>query len=392
MIKAYLRKQIIYSVWANWRGRQQAGNFNGLLDKYLAKSINNETYRLSVVMDRLKNKGSARRLFFDSLGVPSVVIFGAEDWEQDGLWPSFNRVVNCHFWNYADEIRRHSPGIKSGTAEMRAVLAERFLAYLDLVDTSVMVRCVFMYAAGHHIDSILLDELHSRGIWTIIMSLDDKQQFSMISEIKDEEPHQIRVARKCDLYWTTWKTGTQIIIDKGGTPWYAPEAADPAFHRPLDVEKDIDVLFIGQAYGTRAALVRYLCQRGFSIQAFGKGWPGGYVDFDTSVILYNRARIVLGFGSVGFMDGVKHLKGRDFEVPMCGALYLTSYNPELADFFAIGKEILCYSSFEECADMVHWLLRNPDEASNIRTAALARSIKDHTWEKRLVELFQLFPH
>lgn len=114
------------------------------------------------------------------------------------------------------------------------------------------------------------------------------------------------------------------------------------------------------------------------------------MDFEKTVELYNRTKIVFGIGGVGAMNGVKHLKGCDFEVPMPGALYMTSYNPELTDHYRIGEEILCYSSFEECADLVHWILRHPDEAEKIRLQALKRSLKDHTWEKRLLSLFNLF--
>jgi spore maturation protein CgeB len=91
------------------------------------------------------------------------------------------------------------------------------------------------------------------------------------------------------------------------------------------------------------------------------------------------------------MEGVKHLKGRDFEVPMSGGLYLTTYNYELADHYIIGKEILCYSSFEECAEIIHWVLRHPDEAEAIRQAGLRRARSDHTWERRLQMMFTLFP-
>ena len=150
-------------------------------------------------------------------------------------------------------------------------------------------------------------------------------------------------------------------------------------------------MFVGQSYGLHADLVRYLRRRGFSVEAFGAGWPNRFASFEKVVKLYSRAQIVLGVGGVGQMGGVKHLKGRDFEVPMCGALYLTSYNPELADHFRIGEEILCYSSFEECADLVHWVLRHPGEAEGIRQAALKRSLASHTLDRRLHQLFSLWP-
>ena len=63
-------------------------------------------------------------------------------------------------------------------------------------------------------------------------------------------------------------------------------------------------------------------------------------------------------GGVGRTTKINHLKGRDFEVPMCGSVYLTNFNPELADCFVIGHEIMCYGSFEECFEQINNILSN----------------------------------
>ena len=102
----------------------------------------------------------------------------------------------------------------------------------------------------------------------------------------------------------------------------------------------------------------------------------------------SRARLVLGMGGVGHTDKVKHLKGRDFEVPMCGAAYLTSFNPELADFFTVGSEILCYGSPQECADVARWGLARPARLIGIGAAA-RRRCTEHTWDRRLEQMLRL---
>ena len=310
-----------------------------------------------------------------------MVAFGTNDWEQYGLWPALEQMSDFALFDY--QQGRKSGHRRAPDKQERERLASAFFAKADELEPGYAPTLAFFYAAGAYIADELLDDLHRRGIWTVVMSLDDKQQFYQSSD-------QMRVAARCDLYWTVWKTGAQIILGLNGNPWYAPEAADPAFYHPVDVPRDLEVVFVGQSYGQRAGLVRYLRRRGFSVEAFGAGWPNGPLSFEDVVEVYSRAQIVLGAGGVGHMTGVKHLKGRDFEVPMCGALYLTSYNPELADHFRIGEEILCYSSFEECADLAHWVLRCSDEANEIRQAALRRSLADHTWERRLQQLFSLW--
>jgi len=384
----YLCKTLLYRPWRAYRQRQQLQRFNFLLDNYVRMDKVKEPYSEILTRDRLRLKHSQRRPFFGQDRKPAIVAFGAKDWEQYGLYPSFDRL--CHFllYEYVKEAMETFSCRRIGP-KMREDINRHFLDFIDNLDKRQNITCVFFYVAGFYISNWLLKELAKRGIWTVIMSLDDKHQFNFNG--KKGVSDQLRVASLCDLYWTTWKIGTHIVLSVGGTPWYAPEAADPNYHYPLDIEKDIDVLFIGQSYGLRADLIKYLLKRDINLTVFGAGWPNGFASFEETIRLYNRAKIVLGIGGVGHTYEVKHLKGRDFEVPMCGALYLTSYNHELADFFEIGREILCYSSFEECFETIQWILRRPDEAQQIRESAIKRALKDHTWERRLNRFFSLFP-
>jgi hypothetical protein len=136
-------------------------------------------------------------------------------------------------------------------------------------------------------------------------------------------------------------------------------------------------------------LIDYLRQRNISVSAYGSGWANASPGFDDMSDLIARAKIVLGHGGVGYMSDVKHLKGRDFEVPMSGKAYLTTYNPELSKCFAIGEEILCYDSFAECAELAQHFLRT--NADVIGERARDRSVRSHTWDARVRALFAQSP-
>lgn len=314
---------------------------------------------------------------------PTVAVFGAEDWELNGLWPSFGRVADMRFFAYSRLAKKH--GIPSVTKEHRDALCRAYLAEVDALMAQGPLHAVFFYADGEVMSPELFRELGRRRVWSVLMGLDDKHRYWRRRH-HGVVVGQERVASDVDLYWTTWRTGADIIAAQGGTPWYAPEAADPDFHHPCDVERDLDVVFVGQRYGRRAALVEHLRKRGIRVSAFGRGWDGGYVTFEQSVELFSRAKVVLGLGDTGAMRGLQALKGRDFEAPMSGAVYLTSYNPELCDFWRIGEEILCWSSFENCEETLRWILPRPDVQESIRAAALARARRDHTWDVRLREM------
>jgi spore maturation protein CgeB len=176
---------------------------------------------------------------------------------------------------------------------------------------------------------------------------------------------------------------------EGALPVHLPEGANPELHRPREQEKTIDVSFVGQCYGKRPETIRRLGEAGIRVEAFGYGWPGGPLSTEEMVRIYSRSRINLGFGGVEGHDEIYCLKGRDFEIPMSGGLYLTEYHPELETVYDLGKEIVTYRGFDELVVKIRHLLANPDEAETIRQAGFRRARKEHTWEMRFERVFTL---
>jgi spore maturation protein CgeB len=107
------------------------------------------------------------------------------------------------------------------------------------------------------------------------------------------------------------------------------------------------------------------------------------------VKMYSRSRISLGFGGVVGHKDTYHLKGRDFEVPMSGGLYLTEHHEELERVYEVGKEIVTYAGQEDLVSKIRWLLSHPEEAERIRLAGRERALREHTWEMRFEKIFGL---
>jgi spore maturation protein CgeB len=107
------------------------------------------------------------------------------------------------------------------------------------------------------------------------------------------------------------------------------------------------------------------------------------------VRIYSKSRISLGFGGVEGYGDAYCLKGRDFEIPMSGGLYLTEYHPELEAVYELGKEIVVYRGFDDLAASIRRLLSHPDEADAIRAAGRRRALAEHTWTMRFERVFSL---
>jgi hypothetical protein len=191
-----------------------------------------------------------------------------------------------------------------------------------------------------------------------------------------------------DLNLTSDPQGLAKYWAHGGLAMFHPEAADPQWYRPLGLPYRHNVSFVGARYGWRPWLIDGLERRGITVECFGKGWPNGTIANEDMNALYAASRINLGFGGIGYSRSLLCLKGRDFEVPMSGALYLTQDNPELASVFDVGREILTYRGLDDCAHIIRSILQDPDRAQRIRDAGRARCVKDHSYLARWTRVLQ----
>jgi hypothetical protein len=220
------------------------------------------------------------------------------------------------------------------------------------------------------------------------LSLNDKECF--VGKSKFGQVIGMRdICRHFDLCWTSTRDALEKYCVEGALPIYLPEGANPEVHRPYDLEKTIDVSFVGQRYGNRPAVIGALESAGIEVEAFGPGWPNGPLPTEEMVKMYSRSRVNLGFGGVAGHKDTYCLKGRDFEVPMSGGLYLTERHEELNSVYEVGKEIVTYSGMDDLVSRTRWLLSHPEEADRIRIAGRERSLREHTWEMRFEKIFGL---
>jgi spore maturation protein CgeB len=80
---------------------------------------------------------------------------------------------------------------------------------------------------------------------------------------------------------------------------------------------------------------------------------------------------------------------RLYEATGVGTLLVTDRKDNLGDIFDVGKEVVAYGSREEAADLIHYYLAHPEEAEAIAKAGQMRTLRDHTYKKRMEELIPI---
>jgi spore maturation protein CgeB len=77
---------------------------------------------------------------------------------------------------------------------------------------------------------------------------------------------------------------------------------------------------------------------------------------------------------------------RVFDVPATGAFLLTDYREQVEQLFEPGREIICYHSPEEAADLARYYLARPEARRSVALAARQRVLAGHSYEHRVREL------
>jgi len=315
----------------------------------------------------------------------TLAIFHDYNWERTAFLPALGKFGEVVWYDWRD---RFDHGSKDCRKRLKGEMNRDLLEFARARSMEWSPGFIFTYLSGGLVTPETVQELSNLGAPMVNLALNDKESF--VGKVRGGLADGARdICRHFDLCWTSTRDALEKYCVEGAIPLYLPEGANPEIHRPYDVGKTIDVSFVGQCYGNRPAAVAALRDAGIRVEAFGPGWPSGPLPTEEMVRTYSRSRINLGFGGVAGHRETYCLKGRDFEIPMSGGLYLTEEYEELAHFYEVGREIVTYRGIEDLIAKIRHLLANPGEAEAIRVAGRTRALREHTWEMRFSKVLSV---
>ena len=390
-----LRTPIFREMWAKYRTGQLHRSFAARADRYrLAAQERGLLYSPEASRSLVRERLAARGYSTTSREPGDVHTFAfvpSLSWHEE-LIPDLRELGPVSRYDYeTDGYSWHDLVSKSADAPgRRRAVGERFVSALQRAHAERPVDWVFVYASGGEVDrSALLRAQETLGVPIVNMCLDDKQSWDGFRS-GDQRTGQIDIASAFDLVWTSASVACEWYLVEGGIPVYLPEGFDATTYRPTGAPKDLSVSFVGGSYGYRSAVIRHLERAGVDVTTRGFGWPGGPASLAEQVDIFNRSRINLGMGGIGYSETLTNVKARDFAIPGTGGgMYLTTYNSDLASHFEIGKEIDCYRSREDLIDRVHHYLKVPDECEAMVSRARERCLQEHRWLHRYLAVLEM---
>ncbi len=183
-----------------------------------------------------------------------------------------------------------------------------------------------------------------------------------------------------------------------------PLACVPEVHKSLNLSQGekkkygSDVCFIGTLKFKRKDVLTQLSDFDLGIWGYWlektselKGYyRRQHIFGEEAVRIYNASKIILDIHlSYGSGNKPFNVTPRVFEVPASGAFLLADENPLLYDLYEKDKEIICYKDEKELKELIKYYLGHPEERELIAQRGQNRAYKEHTYEKRLKEIFSI---
>lgn len=80
---------------------------------------------------------------------------------------------------------------------------------------------------------------------------------------------------------------------------------------------------------------------------------------------------------------------RTFEIAASGTLQLSDARDDLGSFYKVGEEIDTFSSSRELMDKIQYYLTHEEERREMSLRAFERTLRDHTYTRRLSQLLTI---
>lgn len=182
---------------------------------------------------------------------------------------------------------------------------------------------------------------------------------------------------------------------------YFPFGCNEKVFRKIETIKKYDVSFVGAWHPYREWLIKRIRKAGIKVEVMGYRWPNGEIDQETMVKVFNESKINLNLTNSASWDArylvasprallnrirskknIEQMKARIFEVSGCGGFQLSYFVEGLANCYEIDREISVYSDVDDLIQKIQFFLKQDQVRESIATAALWRTLKDHTYTQR----------
>ena len=310
------------------------------------------------------------------------------NWEKTGLVDSWRELADVVHYDWGEQYNQYSRRDWQRTGKY--LFNEELLKRVKREHLKQPIQIFFSYLSGRSVFPQTIKQISEMGIITINIGFDDTRSFQGKKK-RTGWTGNMEIAPAFDICITCQNRSDIVKYLKiGANPIFFPPGGNHQFwaSNSPSPNRTIPVSFIGQNYGRRQKIINRLRKSGIPVATYGRGWPEGEISQEKMREVYGNSLITLGFGYIS-KTSLLGLKGRDFEVPLTGTTYLTTYHEELARYFQPDREMLFYVNEENLLRKIRYYLDNPEKTKEIGLAGRKKALAEYTWEKRWQEILEV---
>lgn len=264
---------------------------------------------------------------------------------------------------------------------------------------------VFFYPDGY--GQMFSDELFDKltKLRTLVYHADDEPEQWFVHNARYDHRYGYIVSSS----YRGWKRRSSNN-EKSGNACYVPWGYNPdLFYKKYDIQKDIDVVFIGSAFINEngyyldgewrqfllTKVYEESIKQGFSFAIYGNGFDKhpvlkkvfrGFAPHNEINGILNRSKIILGLGYTidqipGYQTKLKH-----FEHSGTGSFQLVNDNPELKEIF--GDSLGYFDNENDLGEKIRYFLSHSDEREKKAAEAYRICRENCTNKKRIGQVFR----
>ena len=289
----------------------------------------------------------------------TVAIVGVLDEQQStNVWQAAAFMRNG--WNVIPIKYRN---FEDGFAEHYKFIVERFNPELVLL------------SKVNGVDPNIFSSVKARNVWYWFMdNIKVAEAVNAIEYAKISSHASATSSEVVELFKTVNQSSYNII-----------EGFEPKIFYKEEAEKDIDVLFFGNATTKRIELLSKIDKK---VEVFGVGWPEEFkannlVFLDDLRKVIARSKIVLNLvHSNIFSDRV-------VTAMACGSFVLSEYCRDLFTYFDNEEHLVWFTNTDECNKYINEYLVDDDKREQIAQNGMKKVNELYTWDMVIQRIIHL---
>lgn len=113
----------------------------------------------------------------------------------------------------------------------------------------------------------------------------------------------------------------------------------------------------------------------------------GFADYENQVpFIFHNSKINLNITSKTIESGIPQ---RVFDILSCGGFCITNYQPEIAEYFVDGQELVMYSDMKDLLNKIDYYLTNEEERKQIALNGCRKALSDFELESSIAGILQI---